>query len=127
MSDRLSFANFFGKSGDIAAVSPDDLRNVWLMMRDVKEGTSIDVRAYESACGGGADVMAVCYRASMLGLLQMVVPGKLVNLWLHDGELDDAVFQVAATFPMKNMEVGVVQNGPPFDVEEFLKQIGERT
>lgn len=46
--------------------------------------------------------------------------------WTHNGELDDAVFQVAATFPMKNMEVGVVHDGLPFDVEGFLKQIGER-
>ncbi len=52
---------------------------------------------------------------------------EILMPWTHDGELDDAVFQVAAKFPMTNMEVGVVHDGLPFDVEEFLKQIGERT
>jgi hypothetical protein len=105
-------------------------------MRNVKAGQSvgIDSRAYENACSPGADVDAVCYRASMLGLLEMLpqmspqmFSESPLTPWMHDGELDDAVFQVAATFPMKNMEVGVVHDGPQFDVEEFLKQIGERT
>jgi len=46
--------------------------------------------------------------------------------WTHDGELDDAVFQIAATFPMEKMRTGVVREGLPFDVEEFVKQIGTR-
>jgi len=41
----------------------------------------------------------------------------------HDGEFDDAVFQVAATFPMEKMRTGVVREGLPFDVDEFVKQI----
>jgi hypothetical protein len=36
------------------------------------------------------------------------------------------VIQIAATFPMKRMGVGVVHEGLPFDVEEFLKQIVAR-
>jgi len=47
--------------------------------------------------------------------------------WTHDGQFDDAVFDVAATFPMEKMRTGVVRQGPPFDVEEFVKQIGGRT
>jgi hypothetical protein len=46
---------------------------------------------------------------------------------MHDGEIDDSVFQGAATFPMRNMEVGVVNEGLPFNAEEFVKQIGART
>jgi hypothetical protein len=38
----------------------------------------------------------------------------------------DAVFDVAATFPMEKMRTGVIRQGPPFDVEEFVKQIGGR-
>jgi hypothetical protein len=81
---------------------------------------------YESMCSRGANVEAVWYRASMLGLLEML-PGNMLTPWTNDGELDDKVIQVAATFPMKKMEVGVVHAGPPFDVAEFLKQIGART
>ena len=67
--------------------------------------------------------MAVWYRASMLGVLQMLSESPLTP-WTHEDEFDDLVFQVAATFPTKKMQVGVVQEGPPFDVQEFLKQVG---
>jgi len=33
------------------------------------------------------------------------------------------LFNLAAKFPMKRMPVGVPQQGPPFDLNEFLKQI----
>ncbi len=60
------------------------------------------------------------YRASMLGLLQML-PESPLKPWTRDGlNLDEVVFQVAATFPMKKMEVGVVHDGLPFDVQELL-------
>lgn len=52
---------------------------------------------------------------------------ELLASWTHDGQLDDAVFEVAATFPMHKMKTGVVREGPPFDVEEFVKQIAART
>jgi hypothetical protein len=47
--------------------------------------------------------------------------------WLHDGVPDDAVFHVAATIPMSRMQIGVAYQQPPFDLEEFIKQIEERT
>jgi hypothetical protein len=47
--------------------------------------------------------------------------------WLHDGVPDDAVFHVAATIPMSRMQIGVPYKQPPFDVEEFIKQVEERT
>jgi len=116
---------------EVAAVNPDDLRNVWAMMRGVQaraggQQCAIDGRMYENVCSPGADVMAVWYRASMLGLLQRW-PESPLTAWTHDGELDDTVFRVAATFPMKRMGVGVVHDGPPFDVQELLNQIGART
>jgi hypothetical protein len=50
-------------------------------------------------------------------------PVGLLSAWLRDGEPAEAVFQVAATFPMKRMSIGVPQQGLPFDVQEFLAQI----
>jgi hypothetical protein len=47
--------------------------------------------------------------------------------WLRDGVPDDAVFQVAATIPMARMQIGVTYKKPPFDPEEFIKQVEERT
>ena len=112
---------------EIAAVNRDDLRKVWKMMRDVQahgpgQGVAIDNEMYAKECSPGANVMAVWCRASMLGILQML-PEPPLAPWTHNGGLDDAVFQVAAAFPMKNMGVGIVHGGLPFDVQEFLKQI----
>lgn len=133
MSDRPKLPDLWGsQEGDsVAAVNPVDLRNVWGMLRDSQaraggQQGSIDSTAFERVCSPGADVMAVWYRASMLGVLQMW-PESPLTPWTHNGELDDAVFQVAATFPMKNMVVGFVHDDLPFDVQEFLKQIGART
>jgi hypothetical protein len=47
----------------------------------------------------------------------------MLTAWLHDGVPDDALFDVVATIPMTRMQRGVVYNKPPFDVEEFIKQV----
>jgi hypothetical protein len=60
----------------------------------------------------------------MLNLL--AGPMGMLSRWLHTGELDDAVFKVAATFPMKKMSVGVPQQGFPFDVQGFIEQIDKQ-
>jgi hypothetical protein len=52
---------------------------------------------------------------------------KFFSDWLRDGDLDEAVFEVAATFPMKKMDVGDVNPGLPFDLQEFLRQIEVRS
>jgi hypothetical protein len=64
---------------------------------------SLSSRLYESACSPGANVVAVWYRASILGVLQ-TLPENPLKPWSHEGELDDAVFQIAATFPLKNCQ-----------------------
>ena len=125
MSDVPDLWNVMGD--EIAAVNPDDLRKVWKMMCDVQartpgQGVSIDKGMYLGECSPGANVMAVWYRASMLGILQML-PEPPLAPWTHNGGLDDAVFQVAAAFPIKNMGVGIVHQGLPFDMQEFLKQL----
>ena len=58
-----------------------------------------------------------------LSLLQTLALTGLLLPWVHDGKLDDAVFDVAAKFPIKRMPVGVPQKGMPFDVQEFVKQL----
>ena len=83
----------------------------------------ISAEKYKQACGPEADVRAVYERVSQLWMMQEV--GMLAP-WLRDGVPDDAVFHVAATIPMNRMQIGVVYNKPPFDVEEFIKQVEER-
>jgi hypothetical protein len=65
----------------------------------------------------------VWYRASILALTTKIRPDFLAG-WIRGGQPDDAVFEVAATFPMEKMRTGVVREGLPFDVEEFVKRIG---
>lgn len=119
------------QEGPVPSVSPDDLRNVWKLIRDAQaqhpgECTSISSGAYKRVCSPGADVHAVWFRASMIGMLQIMSPESLAQ-WRHNGELDDVVFHVAATFPMEKMKAGVQREGFPFDVDAFVKQIGAQT
>lgn len=98
------------------------------MQRDIQANVSgqvaTDVRLLERACSPGADVQAAWYRLSMLQMLQMLAgPLGVLSPWLRDSELADAVFKVAATFPMKRMSVGVPQQELPFDVKGFLAEI----
>lgn len=94
------------------------------MQRNIRANVSgqvaTDVRLLERACSPGADVQAAWYRLSML---QMVGLLRMLSRWLHDGELADALFKVAAVFPMKRMSVGVLQQELPFDVQGFLAEI----
>jgi hypothetical protein len=80
--------------------------------------------SYKQACGPEADVRAVYERVSHLWMLLEV--GVLAT-WVHDGVPDDAVFHGAATIPLSRMQIGVVYNKLPFDVEEFIKQVEQRT
>ena len=79
-----------------------------------------EVFRINSVCSPNANVPAVHYRASMLLLSQVSEPPDAVQQPIV--ELPDGVFEVAATFPMRRMPVGVPQQGLPFDVEEFAKQ-----
>src|SRR5262249_57816315 len=111
------------------AVDPADMKSICGMGRESLAaaqaagstgGHAIGMSVYESVCSPGANVTAAWYRVSMLNLCEQMglLPG-----YKRDGEFADAVFQVAAAFPMKRMEMDVTYQGPPFDVEEFVKQV----
>jgi hypothetical protein len=120
------FAKLFGDSPESEFVPPvesADMRAVWTMQKNYlalfSEGIMIHADEYKKACRPGADVRAVVERTSMLGLLQTAAVLKL------EDEVDDAVFQALATIPMKRLEVGVVHEGPPFDIQELLRQVNQ--
>jgi hypothetical protein len=119
------------QEGGVPTVNPADLKKVWQVSADFKarnpgQSGSIGSTVYQSVCSPGANVVAVWYRASMLCVLEQMMP-ELLASWTHDGQLDDGVFEVMSTFPVQRMKTGVAREGPPFDVEEFVKQIGART
>jgi hypothetical protein len=120
------FARMFGDSPESDFVPPvesADIRAVWTMQKNYQalfpEGIMIHADECIKACQPGADVRAVVERTSMLDLLQTAEVLKL------EDEIDDVVFQTLATIPMKRMQVGVVHEGFPFDVQEFLRQVDE--
>jgi hypothetical protein len=48
----------------------------------------------------------------------------------HPGDCDPShkrKLEIATRIPMDRMQVGVAYNQPPFDVEEFIKQVEQRT
>jgi hypothetical protein len=127
-----SLDHFWGSAtpsgGSVPPVEPADLRSVWTMQSRFQalnrgERVTLSADSYKQACGPEADVRAVYERVSHLWMLQEV--GVLAT-WVHDGVPDDAVFHVVAAIPMSRMQRGVVYQNPPFDLEEFIKQVEER-
>jgi hypothetical protein len=72
---------------------------------------AVSMDLMESVCGTEADLPAVWFRHTQLSL--MVRQGVLAE-WQHSADLDEIVYQVAATIPM---------NGLRFDNEAFLQQL----
>jgi hypothetical protein len=105
----------------VPTVKPADLKSLWRIVnlcRAVSPSGSLGSRTLEEACSAGADIEAIYFRATMLSMM----PGMLAS-WTRNGELDDAVFKIAAAFPMHKIKASVVQQGPPFDVQELLEAI----
>ena len=124
-------ALFGGKPGEpVPQVDPDDLKAVWEINHEVQtshpgERVGIGISVLEHACKPGADVKAVAYRAMNLGLLTLLFQQKLAP-WLApwikaDWRLDDVVFRIGAKIKMEWMEVGLLQNNVPFDIDEFRR------
>lgn len=113
----------------LPTVSPVDVRSVWMIQRDTQKSLPdqhvwLPSSTYERACSPGADFEAVSHRASLLHLLGRM---DLLSAWIHNGEPDDAVFKVFATFPMKRIPRDRNLGGLPCDFEELAKQIEKET
>jgi hypothetical protein len=123
---------FGGEPGEpVPAVDPDDVKTVWQIGRDVQashpgQQVAVGVDVMKHACKPGADIEAVCYRASLLWMTTQTAPEHLER-FTRDGQPDDAVFRAAAKVPAEWMGVGIVREGPAFDVNEFLRLCDEKT
>ena len=90
---------------------------------------AIGSRVYEHACKPGADVQAVGYRAAVLSMLIHLAlhpenPIKELGPWLKEDQLEAVVFTAAAKVTMEWMGVGIFRDGPPVDLDEFLRLCG---
>lgn len=126
---------FGGKPGEpVPEVDPDDLKTVWRLNRDLQarhpgQQVATGSRVYEHACKTGADIQAVGYRAAVLSMMIHLAqhpenPIKELRPWLKADQLNDVVFRAAAKVPMEWMGVGIVRDGPPLDLDEFLRLCG---
>ena len=116
--------------GPIPTVNPGDLRGVWELVQETQAeslgnrepepggqqpGIGIDVRLLGQVCSPEANVLAAWARSILLGIL---VHQGLLTSWQRGTQLDDAVFDVAATFPIPGLD--------RFDPDAFLQQLSSR-
>src|ERR1700751_3122847 len=106
----------------VPAVDPEDLKRVW----NLKPPWT--AHSHEDACSPGANVGGVVSGRHMIDTL---VTFKMLGPWTHDEQLDDAVFALAATFPLHEMQItDYMISGDelhPFDPNAFLQKLVEET
>ena len=118
----------YGNPGEpVPTIDVGDLKSVWDMYQNIESqhpggSVGVDSCLIDRVCTPGADIRAVVYRCQMLGLLEML-PGDRLATRKQNGRLHEAVFRVAATIPMKWMEIGVPQSSLPFDVDAFFQEV----
>ena len=108
-------------------MDPEDLKAVWELGQRAQKAhpgqqIAIDEDLIKHVCQSKADIQAVSYRASLVSLLKLIAPDKVAP-WMKEGQFDDAMFRTGAKIPIQWMEVGVVKQGFPFDVEEFFRRL----
>jgi hypothetical protein len=119
---------FGGKPGEpVREVDPEDVKTVWQVGKDAEAGhpgvaTGFD--AMKHIFKPGVDIQAVGYRSMLIRMMSQIAPVQLKK-FMREGKPNDSVFRAAAKVPLEWMGVGIVREGPPFDVNEFLKLCGE--
>ncbi len=122
--ERLESFRAFLKAAEEGAVIPPvdehDLKClhelcVQRAKRYVGKDGAVSLELMSRACNPAANLPAVWLRHTQLRALFR--QGLLAN-WQHGSELDDAVFRLAANFPIDGMEL---------DQEAFLRQLREKT
>ena len=78
----------------IPSVDSEDIKRFWHVKPPWRSGNDV-----QSACSPAADTAAVFRRWTMIRMIY-----ELLTPWQHGDELDDAVFQVAATFPLRELK-----------------------
>jgi hypothetical protein len=82
---------------------------------------AIGANLMQAHCKPGANVMAISYRASMIGMLQHLDP-EVMDPLMRDKL--DAVLAAASEIPMEWIGGGV-RKGWPFDPDDFVRRVRE--
>jgi hypothetical protein len=116
-----------GAAGEpVPTVDPEDVKAVWELSQEVllqhpNQQVATGISAFEAPCKPSADISAVTYRASMIGILQRAAPAMMEPLI---AEKLSAVFLAAAEIPMEWLGEEI-RHGLPFDVDDFLRRVRE--
>jgi hypothetical protein len=90
------------------------------------EHDMIGIRIIQGACKPGADVMAVSYRAVALRLfMDIQTQSENEPLPWKKVELNDAALRVVAQIPMQWQAPGRQENSFFFDIDDFIRRLGE--
>jgi hypothetical protein len=92
---NIPYFKIYEDGEPIPPVDPEDVKRVWELIPPWRPGND-----QHSACSPGADVSAVSLRSGMIETLERYT---VLTPWQHGEELDDAVFRVAATFPLRQL------------------------
>jgi hypothetical protein len=116
--------NTGAENGPVSEVDPADLKNVWIMCCSASapaKNRAIGFPAVQQVCRPGVDARAVWYRAAILEL--MCRQTTLLAPWFRNGDLEDKVFKIAATFRIEELPAGAVHQGFPLDTAAFIGRI----
>lgn len=112
---------FGGNPGEpVPVVDSEDVKNVWQLTRSAGKSRAIGAGLMGQVCKPGSNIEAVGYRTGFLWMMNQIAPEDLARFTL-DGQPSDSVFHAAANIAAEWMGVGIVRQGPPFDVAEFLR------
>jgi len=136
-----TISQFFGQPGQpVPPVDPDDLKIVYEFLQEFasqnpggKAAVCVDV--FKNQCKPNADMSAVTYRATMLGLLLKHAPdawypeprAQSLKPQSDDARLNPALYREFAQLPMEWIGVGIERNGFPFDAELLLRRLRDNS
>jgi hypothetical protein len=110
----------------IPPVDPEDLKHRWSTR---KQRLTCD--ATRAAQRQEANNVAVSQRFRMVSMLEGFNKGQLLAPWKHGEELDDAVFRLAATFPLRPLRQHIYMvpgdSMAGFDPNAFVEKLIEET
>ena len=117
---KMDPKEMFGKPGEpVPEVDPQDVKHAWEWTRDnpgKQSGFGVLLAVLDKIPD---NPMAVGVRAAMLSLMQHFAAEQLAT-FTKDGQLDEVVFYAAAKVPMVWL-LDESRQGPPFDMEEFIR------
>src|ERR1700693_432826 len=103
--DEAEMMRLLGAPGaPVPEVDPEDVKAVWELGRDIEarhpakagelRAHAVGIEIFKAACKPGANIPAVFYRGTMLGMLIRHAQDQLAP-WLKEGNPDDESLAIA--------------------------------